>query len=111
MPEQGRRERLDGHTAVSIGIFRESDANIAAISKAVHERLAKITAETGIAFNSFFDQGDLIQTSIQNLRNTALWGGLFAALVLLFYLRAFRMTAIITLAIPLFASGSALAWL
>ena len=103
VPERGRRERLDGQTAVSIGIYRESDANIAAISKAVHERLAIITAETGIQFNTFFDQGDLIQASIQNLRNTALWGGLFAALVLLFYLRAFRMTAIITLAIPLCA--------
>ena len=101
VPERGRGERLDGEKAVSIGIFRESGANIAAISKQVSRKLRSIGDETGIRFNMFFDQGKLIQDSMQNLRNTALWGGLFAALVLLFYLRAVRMTLIITLAIPL----------
>ena len=103
VPERGYRERLDGHSAVSVGIYRESGANIASISKAVEKRLEEINAQTGIQFNVFFDQGKIIHSSIDNLRNTALWGGFFAALVLLFYLRAFRMTAIITLAIPMCA--------
>lgn len=103
VPERGYRERLDGHSAVSVGIYRESGANISRISQAVEKRLQEINAETGIQFNVFFDQGKIIHSSINNLRNTALWGGFFAGLVLLFYLRAFRMTGIITMAIPLCA--------
>lgn len=103
VPERGYRERLDGHNAVSVAIYRESGANISRISQAVEKQLQEINQQTGIQFNVFFDQGKIIHASINNLRNTALWGGFFAALVLLFYLRAFRMTAIITLAIPMCA--------
>lgn len=103
VPERGYRERLDGHSAVSVAIYRESGANIARISQAVEKQLKDITNKTSIQFNIFFDQGQVIQSSIANLRNTALWGGFFAGLVLLFYLRAFRMTAIITMAIPMCA--------
>ena len=38
---------------------------------------------------------------VNNLQNSGLWGGLFAAIVLFFFLRAVRITLIITLAIPL----------
>ena len=57
--------------------------------------------EKKIAFNVFFNQGEYISDSIRNLETTGLWGGLFAAMVLLFFLRTLRMTAIITLSIPL----------
>lgn len=103
VPERGWRERLDGNSSVSLAIYRESGANIARISTDVNAHLKDISAETGIRFNVFFDQGEIIYASIANLRNTALWGGFFAAVVLLFYLRAVRMTAMITLAIPLCA--------
>ena len=39
--------------------------------------------------------------SIANLRNTGLWGGLFAAGVLFFFLRGIRMTVIVTMALPI----------
>ena len=41
------------------------------------------------------------EKAINNLRDTALWGGLFAILILLFFLRDLRMTSIMMLSIPL----------
>ncbi|MCZ6632220.1 MAG: efflux RND transporter permease subunit [bacterium] len=104
VPLRSWYERINGRPSVSIGIFQESGANIAAVCRRVRQVLKEIEAQTKTAdlqFNVFFDQGRFIEGSIDNLQTTGIWGGFFAALVLLFYLRTVRMTAIITLAIPL----------
>lgn len=107
IPARSWYQRIDGQPASSVGIKAESGADIATVCDRVSAALAEI--ETGsaaagkIQFNVFFNQGELIRASVANLRNTGLWGGLFAALVLLFFLRVLRMTAIITLSIPLCA--------
>ncbi|MAY81319.1 MAG: hypothetical protein CL930_11120 [Deltaproteobacteria bacterium] len=54
----------------------------------------------GIKFVTFFNQGDLIQGSIDNLLDTALWGGLFAIVVLFAFLRQWKMTLLIAACIP-----------
>lgn len=105
VPERSWYQRIDGQTAVSIGVFQESGANVVDVCKRVVEALKEIEddplVDGKIKFNVFFNQGDFISSSIHNLESTGLWGGLFAAMVLLFFLRAVRMTAIITLSIPL----------
>ena len=63
--------------------------------------MEEIEANTPAVFRLFYSEGKLIEDSMDNLKVTGLWGGLFAALVLLFFLRALRMTALITLSIPL----------
>ncbi len=101
MPLHFLKFRIDGRPFVSLGVFREPGANIVELCSRVEAELSEIEAETGLKFNTLHNQGKLVQESMDNLKNTALWGGLFAALVLLFFLRAARMTALITLAIPL----------
>ena len=104
VPEREWYQRLDGRPAVSIGVFRESGANIVDVCERVMAELRRLESQPGtndLRFNAFFNQGQFISESIHNLQTTGLWGGLFAALVLLYYLRAIRMTAIITLAIPM----------
>lgn len=104
IPERTWYQRIDGEFASSMGVFRESGANIVQICRDVNAVLRELEKEeTGAAlqFNVFWNQGHHIEESIRNLRNTALWGGFFAALVLLFFLKAVRMTLIITLSIPL----------
>ncbi len=100
LPQRISRYRLDGRPSLSFGIFRESGANIVDVCDRVEAELRQIEAETDFRFNTFYSQGKLIRESIENLRDTGLWGGLFAALVLVFFLRALQMTALITLAIP-----------
>ncbi len=92
---------LDGSPSVAIGVYKDSGGNIVKLCDEVEAELKKIEDEIGFKFELFFSQGRLIRESMANLRNTGLWGALFAAIVLFFFLRAVRMTALITLAIPL----------
>ena len=101
MPLRYLKFRIDGRPYMSLGVYRAPGTNIVELCDRVEAELSEIEAETGVRFNILYDQGKLIRESMENLRNTALWGGLFAALVLLFFLRAVRMTALITMAIPL----------
>ncbi|MDP6778250.1 MAG: efflux RND transporter permease subunit, partial [Candidatus Latescibacteria bacterium] len=93
--------RIDQKDAVGLDVYRESGRNIVEVCDRVTKTLDRVAKETGAEFRVFWNQGRLVKKSIGNLRNTALWGGLFAALVLLYFLRTIRMTAIITLAITL----------
>jgi HAE1 family hydrophobic/amphiphilic exporter-1 len=104
VPERTWRQRINRMPASSLGIKAESRADIVKVCDRVVRALREIEKDpvtSNLEFNVFFDQGRFIRESIDNLQNTGMWGGLFAACVLLFFLRALRMTAIITLAIPL----------
>jgi hypothetical protein len=104
VPERRTFQRINGKKAISFEVYQESGANIVEVCRQVEELLKEIEANprtSNFQFEIFATQGQFIQDSVGNLRNTGLWGGLFAALVLLYYLRTIRMTTIITLAIPL----------
>ena len=103
-PKQDWFTRIDGRPALGIEVMKASGGNLVEISRGVRARLEELQRRPhleGVDFEIFWDQGEHIVESVDNLKSTGLWGGLFAALVLLFFLRALRMTLIITLAIPL----------
>jgi HAE1 family hydrophobic/amphiphilic exporter-1 len=96
--------RIDGAPAIGVEITRESSGNIEAISRgiiAAIQELAEDPKLKGLRYEVFWDQGKHVRESIDNLKSTGLWGGLFAAIVIFSFLRAPRMTGILTLAIPL----------
>ena len=76
--------RIEGRDGVAFGIYKESQANSVEVTRAVEAVFAELEQDKQNARNSspvtFFNQGDLIQDSIDNLLNTALWGGLFAVI-------------------------------
>jgi len=47
------------------------------------------------------DQSTFIKNSINEVKNTAIWGGIFAVIVLYLFLRSFSTTAIVSLSIPI----------
>ncbi len=103
-PEKDSFNRIDGRASLGIEIKKASAGNLVQISRSVHAKLEELKRRPhlqGIEFEVFWDQGEHVVESVNNLKTTGLWGGMFAALVLFFFLRTFRMTAIITLAIPL----------
>ncbi len=103
-PEKTWTQRTNRREAMWVGIQRVSNGNIVAISRQVRATLEDLKKQPrfhGFEYKIFWDQGEHIIRSLDNLKSSGLWGGLFAALVLLFFLRNVRMTAIITLAIPL----------
>ncbi len=102
-----RREwvyRVDRQPAIGIQVTRDSTGNIERISREVRAALVelpKLPPLAGMQFNVFFDQGTQVKQSIDNLSESGIWGGIFAALIIYLFLRAPRMTGILTLSIPL----------
>ncbi len=139
--------RTDGGESVQIDIFKEADANMVALSKAVRARLgeldievfearraAGVTVDAGgsgadggeargglgrrrpppevglteqlyanenVYLEVVADRSIFIESSISEVRNTALMGGLLAVLVLFCFLRNAKSTLIIAVSIPI----------
>ncbi len=105
VPERRWRNKIDGSPAVGVGIFKESEANTVEICQRVNDLFVNEYGQdprlANFKMDILFNQGDWIVESVSNLQNAALWGGVFAFLILFFFLRRFRMTLIVNVAIPL----------
>jgi len=105
VPERRWRQFINGKRAVTMGIFKESMANTVELTDEIirvfDEQIKKDPKLSGFNVEILFNQGEFIKESIDNLQNAAMWGGIFAFAVLYFFLRRFRMTLIVNLAIPL----------
>ncbi|KAA3658083.1 MAG: AcrB/AcrD/AcrF family protein [Calditrichaeota bacterium] len=105
VPERTWRNRIDGQSAIGIGVFKESTANTVELCQRVEQKFNEEFANNPLLsdfkIQILFNQGDWINESVENLQRTALWGGIFAFLVLFFFLRRVRMTIIVNVAIPL----------
>ena len=103
-PKQDWVNRMDRKESLGFGITKASGANIVEVSHGIQQVMDELKQHPkleGLGFKLFWDQGEQVTNSVYNLQNSGLWGGLFAAIVLFFFLRAVRITLIITLAIPL----------
>ncbi len=103
-PKKNEVNRIDRSESQGFAVIKASGANIVEVSRGVQQAMEKLKTHPklqGIDFKVFWDQGEQVVKSVYNLQNSGVWGGLFAALVLFFFLRAVRITMIITLAIPL----------
>ncbi|RMI17265.1 MAG: efflux RND transporter permease subunit [Calditrichaeota bacterium] len=105
VPQRTWRQRINGRPGLLMGIYKESLANTVALSHKLetllNQEILQHPALKNAEVNLLFVQGQMIEDSIDNLIDTALWGGLFAILILLFFLRNIRMTLIMLFAIPL----------
>ncbi len=97
--------RVDGKVAAGMVVYKESESNTVEVCNRVREKLddqIKNRPELkGVDYFIFWDQGREINDSIGNVKTSMLWGGLFSFLVLLYFLRKFNITLMLTLAIPL----------
>ena len=95
-------QRLDLEEAVTVRVFKSSDANVVSVVRSARAQLAAIeTATPGLATFVFFDQSEEITTSLNNLRNSGLIGAGLAVLVLFAFLLRVRATLVVALAIPI----------
>jgi HAE1 family hydrophobic/amphiphilic exporter-1 len=94
--------RVNGGRGIRVAIRKQADANTVEVSRRI---LAEIDAvneafpQTRIV--PVINQGNFIERSIVNVAQSVLYGGGLAILVLLFFLRNFRSTLVISLAIPI----------
>jgi len=95
--------RYGGEEAVELAVYKEGDANTVGVSRAVTARLDRIGKELppGVKIVTGVDQARFIQASIDEVISNAVWGGVLAIIVLLFFLKDLASTLIISVAIPI----------
>lgn len=105
VPERNWTQRVNGGQGVLMDIYKESLSNTVEMSHKLktllNEEILTHPKLKSADVQLLFVQGDLIEDSVNNLRDTAIWGGVFAIFILLFFLKNLRMTIIMMFAIPL----------
>jgi HAE1 family hydrophobic/amphiphilic exporter-1 len=94
--------RVNGLPGIRLGVRKQSGKNTVEVAKGVLQEIERINRDIPqIHLTPIIDTSDYIQRSITNVGSMAMYGGLLAVLVLLFFLRHIRSTAIIATAIPI----------
>jgi CzcA family heavy metal efflux pump len=92
-----------GRDAVALSVFRRLRGDALTISHSLQAVLdeARKSMPPGIEVTPVYDQGTLIRTAIDNVRDAIIIGGLMSVAILLLFLKSLRATLITALAIPL----------
>lgn len=95
--------RIQKEKGVIYMVSKRSGANTVITAEAVKKELARIqkTLPTDVEFFPFMDQSDMIKQVIRRTGNNALVGGILAIFFIFVFLRNWRPTLTIGLAIPL----------
>ena len=109
--------RMNGQDAITFAVIREPDSNVVKIIdnlKVEIEKLNKgILAENGLVLKNVYDETVYINAAIDLVQQNILIGGILAVCILMLFLRSFRPTFIIMLAIPVSVVGTfvVISWL
>ncbi|MFT4901949.1 MAG: HAE1 family hydrophobic/amphiphilic exporter-1, partial [Lentimonas sp.] len=94
--------RVNGGRGIRIAIRKQASANTVEVSQKILSEIDAINREfPQIEVVPVINQGNFIQRSIQNVARSVVYGGGLAVLILIFFLRSFRSTLIISLSIPI----------
>jgi CzcA family heavy metal efflux pump len=95
--------RANGAESVVLTVFRRLNGNALEVSRGLEAVLADAakSAPAGIRIVPIYDQANLVRTSIANVRDAIVVGGILSVLILLVFLKSLRATLIASLAIPL----------
>ena len=93
----------DGHVAANISISQQVGANILDVRAGVEAALADLAKSlpTGLKLNKTYDLAEFVATAIVNVRDAILIGGVLAVIVLLVFLRDWRLTIVASVTLPL----------
>lgn len=96
-----RYGRVNGQEAVSLEIYKNSDANIVDTAKAVSVELEKLKKDyPDYQFTTITDSSNFVKNSLNGTLGTLIEGLLTTGLVLYLFLRGWRSTAAVVIAIP-----------
>ncbi len=94
--------RHDGRNCVTLAVVKQNDAQMVDLQKAVEEVLDDLRKNyPTMQFDVTRDQTELLAYSIHNLEWNLLAAAFFTLLVLLFFMRKWRLALLVALSIPL----------
>jgi CzcA family heavy metal efflux pump len=95
--------------AVILSISKQPKANTVDLTRRIEENLAVLqkTLPADVKLDTkIFRQADFIETSVNNVKNALIEGGIFVIIILFIFLGSFRTTIISLLAIPISLLGA-----
>nr|UXE45736.1 cobalt-zinc-cadmium resistance protein CzcA [uncultured bacterium] len=96
------RVTADGHDAVLFQVYQQPSGNTVEIARGIKAKLGEIKNQIpeGVKIADWYDQSDLIIASEHSTRDAIVIGMVLAALVLLIFLRDWKVTLIAILTVP-----------
>jgi len=93
----------NGRDASVISISQQPGASILAVKSGIDDTLAGLahTLPSGLRLTKVYDLAEFVATAIANVRDAILIGGALAVIVLLIFLRDWRVTIIASITLPL----------
>ncbi len=94
--------RLDGGEAVGLVVYKDAGANTVAVTRTLRASASKLEREfPGISISIVAAQADFVVDALSNLGQEIVAGGVLSLLVILVFLRDWRMSLAIGLVVPL----------
>ncbi|RBP06050.1 efflux RND transporter permease subunit [Rossellomorea aquimaris] len=94
--------RTNGKESIGLQVVKTADANTVDVVNAVKEEVKVFEKDLdGVEIISTFDQGEPIEESVSTMLNKALFGAIFAVIIILLFLRDIKSTLISVVSIPL----------
>ncbi len=92
----------DGKPAVLLSITRQISSNTVAVANAVAAEMAQLrkTLPPGVELKPFYDQSELVKSSITSVRDAILIGLVLASIILVVFLRDWGSSLVAGLVIP-----------
>lgn len=108
--EEDTQIRSSGQEAIIVNVIRDTGVNVIEVMKKIKAEVKSLNdgplRQAGIVMTQVSDDTVYINSAISLVQQNIIVGGLLAAMVLLIFLRSFRATLIITLAIPVSVIGA-----
>jgi CzcA family heavy metal efflux pump len=99
---QWTRVTADGRDAVLFQVYQQPGGNTVKIADGIKAKLAQISKQIpeGVKIANWYDQSDLIVASAHSTRDAVLIGIALASLILILFLRNWKVTLIAALTVP-----------
>lgn len=99
--------RLNGNDSIALSVQKQSGGNTVAVADAVKAEVVKLQTENpNLTIVVASDQSQFIRNSVNDSLTDLVLGGVFAALVVLFFFRDLRNTLVTVIGLPVIMIGT-----
>jgi CzcA family heavy metal efflux pump len=89
-----------GKEAVLLNVIKQPTGSTVDIGNEVIAALTTLKLPSGVRFENFYDQGGFIESSIRSTRDSIIVGIVLAMIVLLVFLKSWRVTIVVAFVVP-----------
>lgn len=99
--------RLNGKDSIAVTVLKQSGSNTVGVADSVRKEVALLQSQyPNVNLVVANDQSEFIKSSVQDSLTDLILGGLFAALVVLFFFRDVRNTVVTVVGLPVIMIGT-----